>query len=156
MACSKGHQAIRELIRDTAKSLADNVQFAYETPSGFNQIREQRYPFVVLDPPIGIPSYAVNNVTNYYKAWSIQMAFYEEDQAAATGEDSAKILDAMDSYVDNFINKLNFYTDKSDTIVIQSMRQEPFIKSTANILTGYILTFQVFVTDGFEYCEIAC
>lgn len=156
MACSKGHKAIRQLIENTAKSLADNIQFAYEAPGGFDQIREQRYPYVVLDPPVAVPTYSVNNVSNYSKTWLIQMAFWQPDQAAATGDESAKILDDMDLFVDKFLNKLNFYTDMSADILIQSMRQEPFIKVGPNVLTGYILNFQIVVNDDFEYCEIAC
>jgi hypothetical protein len=152
----KGHESIHTLIKDTAQSLADNVEFAYETPAGFDQIRNQRYPFVVLDPPRAVPGYTVNNVSNYSKIWLIQMAFYAADKAAATGNESAKILDDMDAFVDDFINKLNFYSDQASDIVLTSFSQEPFIKSTANILTGYILTFQMQVPDNFDYCKIEC
>lgn len=94
------------------------------------------------------------------KTWAVTMAFYQLDKESSTQEDYAKILDEMDGYVDRFINKLNFYSESqsitSNEIVLTSMSQTPFIKATADILTGYILTFQMQVSDQFNYCGLGC
>lgn len=152
----KGHESIRMLIQDTAKSLADYVDFHYARTSDFNQVREKKSFSVVLDPMVASPAYTVDNHTNYVKTWSIEMAFYKVDESASTPDEYAKILDEVDTFVDNFINKLNFYSTQASEITLSRMRQEPFIKVTAHILTGYILTFQMEVIDNFEYCEIEC
>jgi hypothetical protein len=84
------------------------------------------------------------------------MAFYQLDTSGSTGEQYAKILDDMDLLVDRFINKLNTYSTLSDSVLIESISQQPFIKATADILTGYFLTFTLVVADDFEYCDIDC
>lgn len=154
------HKGIRLLIEDTAKSLGDDVQFTYARTSDFNILKDKRYPFITLDPLSAVPVYANNNVSNYMKTWAVSMAFYQLDSDASTQEDYAKILDEMDGYVDNFLNKLNFYSLNrnidSDEIILTSISQPPFIKATADVLTGYLLTFQMQVTDQFNYCGLDC
>lgn len=154
------HKGIRLLIEDTAKSLGDDIQFTYARTSDFNMMRDKRYPFIVLDPLTAAPVYTDNNVSNFMKTWTANMAFYQLDQEGSTQQDYAKILDEMDGYVDNFLNKLNFYSGSqsitSNEIVITSMGQTPFIKATADVLTGYILTLQLQVNDQFNYCGLGC
>lgn len=152
----KGHESIRRLIEDTAKSLADNIQFYYARESDFNQIREKKSFSIVLDPLRAVPGYSVDNHRNYTKAWVVEMTFYRLDKESSTGDEYAKILDEADTFVDNFINKLNFYSAQASEITLSNFRQDPFIKVLADILTGYILTFQIEVMDNFEYCEIEC
>lgn len=150
------HKGIRKLLENTAKSLGDDIQYTYARDSDFNLLRDKRYPFISTSPLISTPTYTVNGVQNYMKAWSVQMAFYEKDEPSSGGEEYVEILDEMDKYVDEFINKLNFYahqsTITSDEIIISGIRQEPFIKAMGDILTGYILTFTITVNDNFNYC----
>lgn len=82
------------------------------------------------------------------------MAFYQLDRADSTQDEYAKILDFTDDLVDKFINKLNFYTQESDGIVLTGISQQPFIKVMADFLTGHILTFSIQTEDSFEYCDI--
>lgn len=146
------HRSIRLLIEDTAKSLADNVQFIYAVTADFNVLRDKKYPFITLDLLRAAPQYSVNGVSNYMKAWTCSMAFYELDNQASAPEEYTLILDQMDGYVDKFLNKLNFYTETSDQILIQGITQQAFIKATADILTGHLLTFTILANDDFDYC----
>lgn len=148
------HLGIRKLIEDTAKSLGDDIQFTYARTSDFNVMRDKRYPFITLDPLSAVPGYSVDGSRNYTKAWTANMAFYELDNAASTQEEYVKILDEMDAFVDSFLNRLNFYSLKADTILISSINQTPFIKQTADILSGYLLTFNIEVMDDFNYCGL--
>lgn len=84
------------------------------------------------------------------------MSFYALDEMASTQAEYTKILDDMDELVDKFINKLNFYSIKSDQIVITNINQEPFIKTLNAYLTGYLLSFQLLQTDQFNYCGLDC
>lgn len=145
------HKSIRLLIEDTAKSLADNIQFTYARTSDFNVMRDKKYPFITLDPLPATPQFTDNGIT-YIKSWNCIMAFYQLDKADSIGDQYALILDEMSNYVDKFINKLNLYSMQSDTIVIQGASQQPFIKATADILTGYIVTFTLLAQDDFDYC----
>lgn len=148
------HKGIRLLIEDVAKSLGDDIQFTYARTSDFNILRDKRYPFITLDPLTSAAGYAVEDVQNYSKTWACTMAFYELDKAASTQEEYSKILDSTDVLVDSFINKMNFYSLKADSIVITNISQNPFIKAMADILTGHILTFNVQVLDTFNYCGL--
>lgn len=149
------HKGIRLLIQDTAKSLGDNIQFTYARPSDFNVLRDKTYPFITLDALSSTPTFAVDNVSNYMKTWNCTMAFYQLDRADSTQEDYAQILDFIDSLVDKFIIKLNYYQQtESDEIILSGFSQQPFIKVMADILTGYTLTFTIQVPDSFNYCEL--
>lgn len=145
------HKSIRLLIEDTAKSLATDIQFTYARTSDFNVMRDKKYPFITLDPVSSTPQFTDNGVT-YIKSWNCIMAFYQLDNEGSTGDEYALILDQMSDYVDKFVNKLNLYSISADTILIQGASQQPFIKATADILTGYILTFTLLAQDDFDYC----
>lgn len=148
------HKSIRLLIEDASKSLADDIQFTYARTSDFNLMRDKKYPFITLDPLQSSPQYATdNNTHNYMKSWACTMAFYQLDKEGSDQDEYALILDQMDSYVDKFMNKLNFFTHKSDHLLLQGISQQPFVKATADVLTGYIVTFTLIAEDDFDYCE---
>lgn len=145
------HKSIRLLIQDTAKSLADDIQFVYATPSDFNVLRDKKYPFVSLALLTSTPQFTDTGVT-FIKAWNCSMAFYQLDVKGSSPEDKALILDEMSDLVDKFINKLNLYSQQSDTIVISSMNQQAFTEAMADILTGHLLSFTLLAQDDFDYC----
>ena len=151
------HKGIRLLIEDTAKSLGDDIQFDYARTSDFNiTASAQRYPFITLDLLSSIPEYTIDNTRNYMKRWLCSMAFYGLDKQDSTQAEYVKILDDADDLVDKFINKLNFYSANSDDIIITNINQQPFVKNTSAILTGFVLTFQIQQTDQFNYCGLGC
>jgi hypothetical protein len=154
------HKGIRLLLEDTAKSLADNIQFDYGRTSDFNMLRDKKYPFISVSPLNASASYAVNNVTNFSKVYQVQIAFYQLDQEHSSQDEYAPILDEMNLLADSFFNKLNFFVQgrclDSDDIILTGMSQQPFVKATADILTGYIMNFSITVTDSFDYCAIGC
>ena len=147
------HKSIRLLIEDTAKSLQDDIQFNYSRTSDFNVMRDKKYPFINCDPMTSVPQYAVNGSLNFMKSWTGQMAFYQLDQEASTAEEYSLILDEMDVLVDKFINKLNFFSYKADKIIITFGQQQPFVKATADILTGFLLPITITPQDDFDYCK---
>lgn len=151
------HKSIREFIRDTVMSIRSDVNYTYARPSDFNI--ESQYkdgPFVTLDAMTSSPSFATDGVYNYSKVWNCSMAFYKFDKADQDIEFTAGILDELDVFVDQFINKLNAYMTKSDQILVLNMSQTPAIKVMANVITGYLLTFSLQVQDDFDYCGIDC
>ena len=150
------HKGIVQLIEDTAKSLADDMQFSYGRGSDVNMLRDKRYPFVSLDPLRSSAEYAVDSTQNYSKTWTINMAFYFLDSTDSTQDQYKNLLDEADDLVDKFINKLNFYSLKADTIIISGISQEPVIKVMADVITGYILSFNIQTTDDFNYCGYDC
>jgi len=97
-------------------------------------------------------------------SWDIGMIFYQLDQKDGNQDESAVILDQMSDIVDAFIRKLNRISNATDIdakIIIQSENVEisgfsvtPFIKVTADILTGFILRFKLETPDDFNYCTI--
>jgi hypothetical protein len=145
------HKAIRTLLEETALSLADDIQFSYGTETDFNQSEKKGSILINVAPLVSIPSYTVNGVFNYQKQWNVEMVFYKVDNSQEI--EYTQILDELDELVDRFTNNLNSFQEKSDQIVIQAMNQTPFIKATAEILSGWLLTFQILVMDDFDYCR---
>jgi len=154
------HKGIRLLLEDTVKSLADNIQFDYGRTSDFNMLRDKKYPFISCTPFNTSASYTVNNVSNFSKVYQVQLAFYQLDKAESSQDEYVLILDEMNALADNYVNKLNAFAEtrclNSDDILITGISQQPFIKATADILTGYIMNFSITVTDNFDYCGIGC
>ncbi len=151
------HKSVRLLIRDTVKSIRTDVNYTYARPSDFNIVAQfDGQPFVTLDAMTASPSYATDGVYNYVKSWNCAMAFYEFDKADQDIDHTAKVLDRMDDFVDKFLNKLNTYMTDSDSILISGITQTPAIKVTANIISGYTLSFSLQVQDDFDYCSVDC
>jgi hypothetical protein len=154
------HKGIRLLLEDTAKSLGDNIQFDYGRTSDFNQLRDKKYPFISSALLIASASYTVNNVTNFSKVYQVQLAFYQLDKEDSGQDEYALILDEMNALADSYFNKLNFYAAtqclNSDDIILTGMSQQPFVKTTADILTGYFMNFSLTVSDDFNYCGLGC
>jgi hypothetical protein len=147
------HKGIRSLIETTAKSLGDDIQFTYARTSDFNAMRDKRYPFIALDTLSTNSQFAVNNSYNYSKTWLINMAFYGLDNRESIGDDYKKILDDMDVLVDGFITKLNVTTQDSAGLLITAINQVAFVKTTDDILTGFLLSFSITVPDNWNYCD---
>lgn len=151
------HKSVRELIQDTVKSLADNITFSYGRTSDFNQQQDKPLGTLVnLDLMSAVPVFSVDGVSNYVKGWSCLMAFYQYDETGSTELEYVKILDETDTLVDQFINKLNKYSYDADTIMIADINEEPFVKTTKDILTGHLLRFTIQTQDTFDYCAIDC
>lgn len=91
------------------------------------------------------------------------MAFYELDKAASIETEYALLLDSSDILLDSFLQKLNFFVDNEVNsrdiradIIIQAINQTAFVKATADILTGQLLTFQIVAPDNWDYCADGC
>lgn len=144
------HKSIRLLIEETANGLADDIQYSYATETDFNQSRKKGTILINTSPLVSVPTYQQNS-TNYMKQWNVEMAFYKVDNSQEI--EYTKILDELDGLVDRFINNLNFFQAKSDQITLSAFNQTPFIKATSDILTGWLLTFQILAMDDFDYCR---
>ena len=145
------HKAIRLLIEDTVKALQDDIDYTYGRLTDFNQKEKKMFTFVNTSPLEAIPGYrSNNNTTNYMKAWGVEMAFVKI--CASNPEKYTEALDEMDALVDSFLNRLNFFELQSDQLTVQSVSQSPRINVLADIVTGYVLTFQMLVSDNFDYC----
>lgn len=144
------HKGIRLLIENTAKSLGDDIQFTYGRSSDFNVMRDKRYPFITLDPLTVNATYSVDNTLNYTTTYNAAMGFYELDKDSSDQDQYKLILDDMDILSTQFIQKLNFGPD--DTIIISAINKEAFIKIGADVLTGFLLSFQIQAPDDYDYC----
>lgn len=144
------HKSIRLLLEQTANKLADDVQCTYATETDFNQSLKEGTILINIAPLVAVPSYTVNGVFNYSKAWTTDIAFFKVDNSREIAYQ--KILDDVDVLVDQYIHSLNFFQSKSDTIIITFGTQQSFIKATADILTGWILPVTITPTDDTDYC----
>lgn len=150
------HRSVVALIKDTAESLADNIQFGYGRRSDFNLITNPSFPYIWLLPLTANPTYAINDTQNYMKTWNCIVLFLAEDRTDSDETEYKPVLDDMDDLVDKFVNRLNdFYLKSSDTvgaITLRNFSQTPFLKSDADILSGWFISFQMVVSDDFSYC----
>jgi hypothetical protein len=151
------HRSVVQLINDVAVSLSDGIQFGYGLRSEFNQSEKKGETFVWMLPLTANPTYTNNGVENYQKTWNCIVFFFQPDTTDSQSLDGYKpILDDMDNLADRFINRLNDWSFKSTDVVgavtLQNFQQTPYIKSDADILTGWFVSFQMVTSDDFEYC----
>lgn len=151
------HRSVVQLINDVAVSLSDGIQFGYGLRSEFNQTEKKGETFVWMLPLTASPTYTNNSVENYQKTWNCIVLFFNQDKTDSQSLDGYKpILDDMDNLVDRFINRLNDYSFNSSDVVgavtLQNFQQTPYIKSDADVLTGWFISFQMVTSDDFEYC----
>ena len=152
------HASIRLLLHDVAKSLADKVQFGYGRKSEFNMIQGPTYPYIWLLPLTAGGSFRdnPNNLTRT-KRWNVAILFLGNDESDANADHSAHVLDDMDVLLSRFTHTLDdWYLREADTFgtfTIENDNQTPFYKDNADIQTGWLLTFQMVVSDDFDYCS---
>lgn len=132
-------------------SLRDDIDYTYAKQSDFNQQEKKNFVFVNCAPLSASPGFQTDGVENYMKLWTVEMIFVKRDSSGSPPEQYTKILDECDELVDRFVNALNLLEPGDFTI--RSITQRPAIQVLAEILTGYFLSFQLFVSDQFEYCE---
>lgn len=149
------HRSVRLLLEDVAKSLADNIQFGYGRRSEFNMIEGKSYPYIWLMPLTGGRRF-INNNTTKTKTWNVAILFLDVDRADANEKESERIHDEQDDTVDKYLQRLDDWSQTSKDILgdltIQNDNQVPFYKDDSGIHTGWFVTFQIVVSDQFEYC----
>ena len=150
------HASVKLLLHDVAKSLADNVQFGYGRRSEFNMISQPRYPYIWLLPLTASRRYTGDNPTKT-KVWNVALVFLDLDKADANERESEKILDEQDTTADKYMQRLDDWYERSDDIIgafqITNDNYQPFYKDDAGIHTGWLVTFQMQVSDDFFYCS---
>lgn len=153
------HQSLRLLIRDAAQSVGDNIQFGYGRRSDYNLITSKSFPFVWLLPLTSSASFVNNNADVYQKTWNVVLIFIDLDKSGSKESEFDDILDRMDTLVDQVVNRINDWylksTDVVGTLTMRNITQNPIIKEDSSINTGWIVTFQVTLSDDFEYCSPA-
>jgi hypothetical protein len=150
------HRSTVSLIEAVAKSLSDSVQFGYGRRSDFNQT-DKRNEIIWLLPLTASPGYTVNdNTENYQKTWNCIMVFLALDKTDSNHNEYSEILNRTDDLVDKFINRLNDWsmnsTDVVGAVTLRNFQQTNQIKTDADIFTGWFLSFQMVVSDDFQYC----
>jgi hypothetical protein len=153
------HRSVVQLLKDSAVSLSDNIQFGYGLRSDFNQAAKgKENTFVWFLPLTGAPAFTTNdNTQGFQKTWNCIGFFFRHNTESGDQPTEYKpILDDMDTLVDQFIHRLNDWsmkdTDNVGPITMRNFQQTPYIKADADILTGWWLSFQLTTPDDFIYC----
>lgn len=153
------HQAVRELIEAKALAVADNVNFGYGRGSDFNQIKDKTYKYIWLDPLTSTILIGEDQV-NFVEQYNISLVFYGFDAPDSTQDQYKLILDETDVLVQKFLRDLQNDLLNDDTtiqltsnnIAISGIAKQPVIKVMADVLTGWIVTFNLTVPDNYDYC----
>jgi hypothetical protein len=149
------HLAVRTLIEDVAKSLADNIQFGYGRHTEFNQITNKRYPYIWLLPLNASRRFPSTEGTKT-KIWRVSIMFLALDKADSNEKETAAIHDNLDVFVDRFLEALDGWTHKPevevDDYAISNDNQIPFYKDNTDVNSGWLLTFDITIPDYFDYC----
>lgn len=154
------HKAVRQLIQSAAQQCSDVIKFYYADESDFNSSTvNQKDPICRLE----LLKYTMVRLNNSFICnYAPEITFYIQDDIDGNENETLKILDQVDVYVNEFIrllNKISLTEDdkdiiSSDSCVISSIKVQPFKKATASCLTGFMVFFDLEVPDDFNYCGI--
>lgn len=148
------HQSVRFLLRDVSNSLADNIEFKGGRESEFNNIKSKATQYRWLLPLTAIAS--PSTVTSKTKTWSVAILFMCQDNFDASADQTNELHDKTDIAVDKFMQRLDDWSQTSRDIVgqvtITGFNQVPFYKDQAGVYSGWLVRFQLQVSDGFIYC----
>lgn len=149
------HRSVRLLIEAAAKSLSDDIQFGYGRRSDFNQSGDKSYPYVWLLPLTASQVIPTTDKPRT-KTWSIVLVVITLDQSDSVPKQFDSLLDDMDDLVDRLVFRIDDWYRTTDDIVgtltITNVNQVSIIKDDADIHTGWLLSFQMTVSDDFSYC----
>lgn len=155
------HRAVREFLKAKAEAVSDAVKFGYGRSSDFNKIKNKKYPYIWLDP---LNSTLLINEEGMINAetYSVNIVIYKLDNPDSTEDEYKLILDDTDKILNDFIRKVNEDLEENYQTPVRlqgyntqlsGISKQPFIKTTADVLTGWILSFELTVPDTFDYCE---
>ena len=136
------------MFKDIVSRLGNGVRFGYGKTTDFNQSNIDKDDIVWMDPLN--KSYDFTLQTTLTSQWTVDLLFYGSDQEDSCEEDYSRILGRMDTLAESFIHQLH----QTEYVVISGVNQTNFIKATADILTGWRLTFTLQVPDNFDYCSL--
>lgn len=154
-----GHRGVRDFIQAKVLALGDDVKFGYGRASDFNQIKDKKYPYVWCDPLNSTVS--VSDGLLVVETYRVNLVFYKFDAPDSTEEQYKLILDQTDTLVNQFIRDINEdlsgdtstgLTLVTQNTIIENISKQPVIKVMADVLTGWIVTFDFIVPDTFDYC----
>jgi len=148
------HKYVRFLLRDVSNSLADNTEFRGGRETEFNNLESKATQYRWLLPLRAVKS--PSSQTSKTKTWSVAMLFMAQDNFDSSADDTNDIHDKTDIAVDKFEQRLNDWSQTSHDIVgqvtIQGFSQDPFYKDQAGVYSGWLVRFQLVVSDNFQYC----
>lgn len=151
------HLSVRTLLYDVAKNLADNQQFGYGRRSEFNMIENKSYPYIWLLPLTASRRFISTDNLTRTMTWNCALVFLDMDSADAKEDQSDKLLDEQYETAQKYMQALDDWSYRSsDTlgpVTIQNDLMAPFYKDDSGIHTGWLVTFQMVVSDNFEYCS---
>ena len=147
------HHSVRLLLEDVAKSLADNISFSGGRESEFNNLKTKESRYIWLLPMTA--NFPISDTTRT-KTWNIALLFMDVDRFDASNKETNIIHDELDVVVDKFIHRLDDWSQtQNDTvgaITLSGVRQSPFFKDQAGVVSGWRVDFTMQVPDDFTYC----
>jgi len=153
------HNAVRLLLKDTADNLSTAVSFGYGQASYFNKIKDKGYPYIWLDPLVSTIQVNEDNLLTT-EIYTCSVTIYKFDDPDSLPGAYELILDQTDEIAQEFIRDLNekledngsLATIQRANVTLSNISKQPFIKKMADVLTGFVLTFDLTVPDKFDYC----
>ncbi len=145
--------SVRTLIGNTVKRVDDSVKFGYGRASDFNSLHKKEDKRVLLDTLSSTLEYTEESY-NLTQTYQVGITFFKLDDIQGAEEQTAEVLDEMDTLCTKFIQALNLKTTNlSQDIGVTQIRKSPVIKVTVDCVSGFVLQFSLTVPDDFNYCE---
>lgn len=155
------HASVIALLEDVAKDLADNISFGYGARDDFNTLRDRAYPFVWVDPISGtFPN--SDQIVSDLVTWNLSINFLQKDDRQGNEKETALVWDEMFDLMEKYVHKLDrqFLNNETDSriqsgnLVISNLQYNARRKGTADIVSGWTLTFVLTTQSTFDYCSI--
>jgi hypothetical protein len=151
------YESLYSLLSSTATALPFDVEFAHGRGSDINVFSSQNKSFLIWLSPMRKTASFPNQGNRMFSNYSVELAFYMKDDRDSSNSKVRDILETTDKIATKFLIDLNDkitddYEEIFTDVEITGINQEAFIKGTAHVLTGHLVTFNIILPDNFVYC----
>jgi hypothetical protein len=150
------YESLYNLLESVSNDLPFDNEFQHGRGSDINIFADNNRDFLIWLSPMRSTGTFPNQGNRLFNTYNVELAFYHRDEGSSTNEVTRNILELTDKASIQYLLDLNQSIESTDTIqdsvTIESISREPFIKVSSHILTGILLTFRITLPDDFKYC----
>ena len=150
------YESLYTLLKEVSDNLPFDNEFQHGRGSDINIFALNNRDFLIWLSPLRSTGTFPNQGNRLFNTYTVELAFYHRDEGSSDNDTTRNILELTDKASIQYLLDLNQSIETGnefqDSVTIESISREPFIKVSSHILTGILLTFRITLPDDFKYC----
>jgi hypothetical protein len=145
------YKSIHDLLKATAQGLPLSNTFRHGLKDDINVFHDGGFPLIWLWPMVRTGSF-IGNTNRMSLVYAVRLFFLNQDALDSTPEQQLKVLQSMDSALEEYLIDLNQKALGYDDVTITGISIEPVFRDSVYAASGHLLRFNLTVPDTFGYC----